>query len=295
MIISASRRSDIPALYADWFFTRLKEGFVKVANPYNAKQVRVVSLRPEEVEGVVFWTRNSDPMLSRLEQMRGIPFYFQISLTPYGPDLEPGLPDTLTRIGQLLRLADRIGPDRVIWRYDPILFNPDWTPERHENAFGDIAHAVDKAVRHCVFSYVDTYAKIGRAQTKYRITSLTEKEKLDVASRLSACAAAMDLPLFTCAENIDLSPYGIRHGRCVDSSLFEEQNGCLPSMVSKLKRDSGQRPSCLCAPSVDIGMYDTCIHGCVYCYANRNASTSLKRHAAHRVDSQYLTGVPLAE
>ena len=145
MIVSASRRTDIPNYYSDWFFNRLKAGYALVKNPMNAAQIRRVELSPEAVDCFVFWTKNPAPMLPRLEELRDYAFYFQFTLTGYGRDIEPGIPHKREVMLDVFRqLAGRVGKERVIWRYDPILITDRYTPEYHVRTFGEIAAALEE-------------------------------------------------------------------------------------------------------------------------------------------------------
>ncbi|NLN46151.1 MAG: DUF1848 domain-containing protein [Clostridiaceae bacterium] len=272
MIVSVSRRTDIPALYSDWFFQRLAAGEARVPNPMNPAQVRRVSLRPDDVDGFVFWSKHPAPMLSRLNALGDIPFYFHYSLNPYGTDIEPGIPSLERRIETLLRLSDRVGPDRVTWRYDPILLNPVWTPALHEERFGKMATALAGAVRSCVFSFVDRYRKNSATLVRMGIQGWDEPGMRDMARRLAEASRATGLQLETCAEPLDLSAYGIGHAACVDAARFG---------LRRAGADRNQRPACGCSPSVDIGMYDTCTLGCVYCYANAGRDAALRAFRSH--------------
>ena len=272
MIISASRRTDIPALYADWFFHRLAAGEVLVSNPFNQRQGRRVSLLPADVDGFVFWSRYPAPMVDRLHLLGDIPFYFQVTLTPYGPDFEPGLPSEKQRMDAILRLADRLGPQKVVWRYDPIFLSSFWTPDRHEERFGALAHFLSGSVCQCTFSFLDRYRKIEGTLSRLGIEPWTEEAMRDLAGRMSRIAAETGLRLATCAEKIELEDLSIGHARCIDASFFGRQES---------RKDPNQRPACGCSPSTDIGRYDTCIHGCAYCYANAGQTAALRRHAAH--------------
>ena len=272
MIVSASRRTDIPALYSDWFFRRLADGEVLVHNPVNPRQVRRVSLLPGDVDGFVFWSRNPAPMLDRLHLPGDIPFYFQVTLTPYGPDIEPGLPPEGQRVDTILRMADRLGPQKTVWRYDPVFLSPSWTPERHEERFGELVHVLSGAVSQCTFSFLDRYRKIEGALSRLGVLPWTAEAMRGMAGRLSRIAGAAGLRLETCVEDIDLEDLSIGHARCIDARFFGGHEG---------RKDPNQRPACGCAPSVDIGRYDTCIHGCAYCYANAGQAAASRRHAAH--------------
>ena len=160
MILSASRRTDIPTFYSEWFFNRIKEGFLYVRNPMNAHQISRIDLSPEVVDCIVFWTKNPIPMLPRLPELDAYKYYFQFTLTGYGKDMETNLPD---KKGQLIpafqELAGKIGKKRVIWRYDPIVFTKKYTPDYHIRAFTQIAEALDGCTEKCVISFVDIYAK----------------------------------------------------------------------------------------------------------------------------------------
>lgn len=160
MILSASRRTDIPNYYSDWFLNRIREGFLYVRNPMNPRQVSRIELSPELVDCIVFWTKNPEPMLKRLGELDTYPYYFQFTLTGYGQDIEPGVPDKRKIvIPTFQQLSTSIGLNRVIWRYDPILFTPMYTPEYHLRAFSYIAEALKGFTNRCVISFVDRYAK----------------------------------------------------------------------------------------------------------------------------------------
>ncbi len=275
MIVSVSRRTDIPALYADWFAQRVRAGWVEVPNPFNPRQVRRVSLLPSAVDGFVFWSKNPAPLLAHLTQLGSIPYYFQFTLNAYDHSIEPGVPPLAARIDTLLRLADRIGPQRVTWRYDPILLNRQWTPARHETHFGQIAAQIAGAVDGVVISFLDRYRKNEAALRRLGCPEWTQPEMRDMAARLAAITQSHGLRLATCAEPLDLSAWGIGHARCVDGARLTGQ---------VVAPDRHQRPACGCAPSVDIGMYHTCTLGCAYCYANHSQQAA--RRAQKRHDPQ---------
>ncbi len=282
MIVSASRRTDIPALYADWFFQRLGAGWAEVPNPFNPRQSRRVSLSPGEVDGFVFWSKNPAPMLDRLARLEAYPYYFQYTLNAYGADIEPGVPPLVDRIDTLLRLADRVGPARVTWRYDPILINQDWTPDRHELCFGQIADQAAGQVEGVVFSFLDRYRKNEAALRRLGCREWTCDEMRGMAARLAAIARARGLRLSTCAEPVDLSAFGIGHARCVDGMRLTGH---------PVARDPHQRPACGCSASVDIGMYHSCTQGCAYCYANNSRAAALRAHQRHDPsDSRLIRG-----
>ena len=168
MILSVSRRTDIPNYYSQWFYNRIKEGFVYVRNPMNTHQVSRIEITPDVVDCIVFWTKNPEPMMERLEELSAYHYYFQFTLTGYGRDMEPGIPHKREKMIPVFQaLSDRIGKEKVIWRYDPIIFSQRYTPEYHLKAFEQIAMALKGFTEKCVISFVDEYAK-NRKNTRNR-------------------------------------------------------------------------------------------------------------------------------
>lgn len=269
MILSASRRTDIPAFFSDWFFSRIKEGFADVRNPMNLRQVSRISLSPGVVDCIVFWSKNPAPMLLRLAELAQYPYYFQYTLNGYGREVEPRVPSLEARLETFLRLSEAIGKERVIWRYDPILFSSTYTPESHLKSFETIAGRLRGAAEKCVISLVDVYPSKNAGSLAQLGSYNPPPAELD--SFLGALAAAARRNGFTvaaCAEALPLEKYGIEHNSCIDRALIERITGC-PLRV----KPDGQRPNCLCAKCEDIGAYDTCPHGCAYCYANYRPQT----------------------
>lgn len=282
MIISASRRTDIPACYADWFFRRLEEGFVCTRNPMNPRQVSRISLSPDVVDGIVFWTKNPVPMLDRLHLLEDYPYYFQFTLNAYGKDLEPGIPgknDVIVPAFQ--QLSRQTGPERIIWRYDPILLTPVYTEAYHVRYFEELAKRLSGFTRKCIISFVDPYRHLGK-----KFLPLGESEIYALAERFAHIARRYDLTLETCAEAIDLSRFGIAHGHCIDPELLERIIG----QPLSLTKDKNQREACGCVSAVDIGMYDSCRNGCRYCYANHSAAALQKNFRLHDPSSPLLYG-----
>ncbi|GKH45678.1 DUF1848 domain-containing protein [Anaerotruncus massiliensis (ex Togo et al. 2019)] len=285
MILSVSRRTDIPAYYSAWFLNRLAEGFVLVPNPHNPRQLSRIPLSPETVDCIVFWTKNPTPMLDALPRIEaaGYPFYFQFTLTPYGPRTEPGLPPKEELVRAFWALSRRLGPKRVVWRYDPVMVDGRYPTAWHLERFEALCNALEGAAERCVFSFVDPYRHTGGA---YRET--TRSECLDVAGGFGEIAARHGFSLFTCAETIDLSAFGIGHAACIDPELVGGILGC----PVKAAKDPGQRPACGCCESVDIGAYNTCPGGCAYCYATTGRAAALRCAAAHDPAAPMLTGWP---
>jgi len=261
MILSVSRRTDVPAFYAEWFCRRLEAGELQVRNPVNPRQVSRLVLNPERVDGLVFWTRNAEPFLSRLPRLEPYPYYFLYTVTPYGVDLEPGLPPVVRRIEVFRELSHRIGPDRVIWRYDPIILSGGFTADWHGEQFTLLLEALRSFTRRCVISFLDVYPAVKRNLPWF--TDPLPDLKRDLVGHLALLSARAGVTLSCCAEGIDYP--GATPGGCVDAALLESIGGrSLPR-----RRDRGQRKNCLCHESRDVGAYGTCRYGCHYCYADR--------------------------
>lgn len=286
MIVSVSRRTDIPAFYSDWFFNRLKEGVVHSVNPFNRRQIGEISLRPEDVDCFVFWTKNPAPMLDRLDLLAGYNYYFQFTLTPYGRDAEPGLPDKRELLEVFRRLSAKLGRDRVVWRYDPVFLSGKYDMDFHAVAFRQLAESLHEYTDLCVISFVDLYAKISRNIRTLALFPLDELKMRQMAAMFSSIAAEYNLTLESCSEKIDLSDCGIRHGQCIDRRRLEK---ILGGRID-IGKDTNQRQECGCVQSVDIGQYNTCRHLCVYCYANVNARVVEACAAMHNPRSTILSG-----
>jgi len=285
MIISASRRTDIPAYYTDWFFHRLEAGYFCIPNPRNPKAISRVAVNPEVVDGIVFWSKNPELMLDKLSLLSGYPYYFQFTLNPYGLDIEEHLPAKGNIVDTFKKLSAMIGPDRVIWRCDPILITERYSVAWHIQKFHSMACQLRGYTNACVISFLDIYAKNKRALEKRGIRPPDTEEVEEIARAFFCVAKECGLRLDTCAEAIDLEKLGIYHGRCIDADLIERISG----YQLEVKKDRNQRPECGCAESIDIGMYDTCPGGCIYCYANR-AGRAEKSIALHDKKGLLLTG-----
>jgi hypothetical protein len=278
MIISASRRSDIPAFYGQWFMNRLRAGEVLVRNPMQPKQVSRIVLSPEAVDGIVFWTKNPADFLSCLPEIdaMGYRYYFLFTITPYGRVFEPGLPEKKSLIETFRQLSRMIGRERTVWRYDPVILTSELTPEWHQKAFGRLAEELSGFTERCILSFLDEYRKVKNRMRHIPCITPDKAVMSGLAERFSRKAEEHGIALFTCSEDIDLACSGIGHSRCIDSELIKRIGGRPPCGIRK---DPGQRRGCGCMESRDIGAYDTCAHGCLYCYAvssQRTASRALQ-------------------
>lgn len=278
MILSVSRRTDIPAHYAEWFFNRIRDGFVLVRNPMNFHHVSRINIKPDAVDGIVFWTKDPTPMLPRLGELARYHYYFQFTLNSYAVDVEPGVGSKAGRIiPAFKRLSDMIGPERVIWRYDPILINEKYTSAYHIKYFERLARSLRSYTKKCVFSFIDLYRSTRKDLAELSVHPLVPERKSMLAKSISDIASSYELCLESCAEDIPLEYCGVAHGRCVDADLL----GKISGRRIEAKRDKNQRTACGCAESVDIGMYGTCPSGCRYCYANRSMRNVARNVARH--------------
>lgn len=267
MIISVSRRTDIPAYYSEWFFKRLKDSYAYVRNPMNPRRISEVALTPEVVDGIVFWTKNPTPMLDRLDELRDYTYYFQFTLTPYGTDVEKNVPSKEDIIiPTFQKLSSLIGKERVVWRYDPILLSDKYTLQYHMKYFRVLCDRLANYTEKCTISFLDLYKNIRRSIAPLGICPLTHGQAEELAGYFSEVAEEHEIYIDTCAEDIDLSKYGVGHASCIDRHRLE-RIGCYKLDVG---RDKKQRAGCCCSVSIDLGAYNTCRNGCVYCYANFN-------------------------
>ena len=328
VIISASRSTDIPAFYAKWFINRLKAGYCVWYNPFN-QQPCYVSFAKTKV--VVFWTKNPEPMIPYLHELdeRGIHYYFQVTLNDYVEEgFEPGVGDLQHRIEVFKQLSDKIGKEKIIWRFDPLIITKDLTPRKHLTKIYHIGNQLKGYTDKLVFSFIDVRAyrkvqsnlvKETNYFTKANVES-AEPMEIQIDEIVDGLAKLRDywakegwnLTLATCGEKVDLQKYGVEHNRCIDGELmkqiFKEDKelvyylctgklpektlfGDVPEIPLNPKnaaqmKDKGQRLVCGCMISKDIGMYNTCRHLCVYCYANTSKELVLKNKKRHTDESE---------
>ena len=287
VIISASRRTDIPALYPDWFMNRIREHHCFVRNPFNPGQIKRVDLSPENVDVIVFWTKNPQPMLGCLDELdgRGYRYYFHFTLTAHPKTIEPFVPEEPELVDAFKTLSNRIGALKMIWRFDPIIFS-DVTPEQKiVDTFRRLAQELRDSTKRVVISFVHLYRSVARnlqriekeKGVRFYDGARSVEQVQRVALALAQIARAHSMEITSCAEKLDLSDAGVAHGKCIDDQLIRNVFGINVSD----KKDRYQREDCLCVESQDIGEYSTCTHGCVYCYAASNKLEALKKRNAH--------------
>lgn len=270
MIISVSRRTDIPAFYAREFMGQVEAGFCEIPNPFNPKQLSRVSLKAEDMEAFVFWSKDFRPLLPYLPELakRGYDFVFLYTITGYGELLEPGVPPWQISVETIKQLAGIYGAQRIAWRYDPVIFSTTFDAQWHLHNFTCLAEALQGCSQRVILSLVDDYrrARGGIARLARQgevLRSPTPEEQKEVFSGIAGFARQLGLEPQACAEEEVLSDWGIRPGACIDPGWLSRALGRNFSPG----RDQGQRPLCNCAPAKDIGRYGTCRHGCIYCYA----------------------------
>ncbi len=290
MIISASRRTDIPAYYSKWFFNRIKAGYCKVRNPFNPKQISTVDLRPESIDAIVFWTRNPRPLLKYLNELdaMGFKYDFQFTLNNYPRIYEPYRPTRESAIGVFRELAERIGAGKVVWRYDPILFTRQLTPDFHLSNFETIAKKLAGSTERVVISIVDNYKKTLRRMNKlnvgYSTDGVNSSKFEQLLKGIVQISNEFGIEVKSCAEERNYSYLGITPGKCIDDELITKELG----VAVEYQKDKGQRRDCLCTLSKDIGAVNTCLMGCEYCYATQSQKAAVKNRRRHNPYSPFL-------
>lgn len=286
MIVCASRRTDIPAFYSDWFYNRVKKGFVYVRNPRNMYQINKIPINKEVVDCIVFWTKNPSKMIKHLNELRDYNYYFQFTLNAYNNLIESNVPRKSKIFDVFKKLSDMIGSERIIWRYDPIFLSEDIDINYHLKNFEKIADKLSGYSNSCVISFFDNYKKTERNIKPLSARELNEFEAETLAKEITVIAKENKFNIQTCAEKYNFKNIDIERGRCIDKELIEKLIG------SKLNitKDKNRRDNCGCIESIDIGEHNTCMHKCLYCYTNYNQETAEKNYQIHHPDSPLLIG-----
>ena len=287
MIVSASRRTDIPSYYSEWMLNRLKEEYVLVRNPMNIHQVSKIDLSPSVVDALVFWTKNPTPMLQHLDELKDYIYYFQFTLSAYGPDVERNLPSkNKVIIPTFQKLSQEIGKEKVVWRYDPIFFNEQYTMQYHCKYFEVLASKLAGYTEKCTISFMDLYRNTERNIKPLNIVKDTREMQEELLQRFVEIARQYELYIDACAEIGDFHKFGVEHAHCIDRERIERIGG----FKLDVEKDTNQRAECGCVASIDIGAYNTCKNGCLYCYANYSENTVRKNFVLHNPKSPVLFG-----
>lgn len=274
-IISASRRTDIPAFFPKWFVNRLNCGYFDRVNPFNPKQIKRISLLPEEIMAFVFWTKSPQPFLSIVEELkdRGYFFIFQYTLNDYPGFFEPNLPELTEKIATFQELSQKTGKSRILWRYDPIILSTKTPVSYHLEKLHQLAELLADSTGRLTVSLYDPYQKSQKRmnalsnQMDLQVTNDYSKnfnEIQELVDGINKIAVDFDLELYSCSDEL-LAKAGINPAACIDGELIAHHTGCYG-----ISRDKNQRSNCLCSESIDMGQYDSCRHFCRYCYAYLN-------------------------
>lgn len=286
MIIQTGMRTDIPAFYSEWLINRIKEGYVLVRNPYNQSQVTRYSLSPDFVDLIAFCTKNPAPMLDHMAVLEPYGQYWFVTITPYGRDIEPNVPQKEKVMEDFKRLSDIVGVDSVGWRYDPIIVDAKRTADWHISEFAKMAENLSGYTRTCVISFIDIYKKVERNMPEARAVS--EKDRIKIGRAFIEIAKNYSMTIRPCAEGDELAAYGADCSGCMTVNTFET---ALHANLDVPKRKTNQRDNkCACLLGVDIGAYDTCGHLCKYCYANADTALVKENMRRHDPRSPFLLG-----
>ena len=270
MIINTGQRTDIPAFYAEWFANRLREGFVCVRNPFDPNQVSRYRLDPSVVDVIGFCTKNPEPMFRYMDLLKEYGQYWFVTITPYGRDIEPNVPDKHRLLEDFKKLSDLVGIRSIGWRCDPIFLSERYSLDYHVRAFEQIASALDGYTKTAVISFIDLYPKVRRNFPEAR--EVPRELRLALGKKLIEIAAAHGMTVKPCAEGDELAAYGADCGGCMQIRDYEAAIG---KRLNAPKR-KGARAACACYLSCDIGAYNSCKHLCRYCYANAEPAKVLE-------------------
>jgi len=285
MIVCASRRTDIPAFHSEWLMNRIREGYALVRNPVAKNVVYKVDLSPKNVDLLLLMTKDPRPMMPYIDELeeRGIDIGFQISVTPYGRDIEPGVPDKADIAEAFRAVSDRIGKDRTTWRYDPVILNDKFDVGYHRRKFGVLCEELSGHTDRCIFSFIEIHGKLERLRKRGVLRDVSAEEADAIGEAFSDAARGSGMRLSLCCSGFDLSRRGISSQGCISI----EQMRSLGIPFEELRTPI--RDGCLCVRNIDIGEYDTCGHDCVYCYANRDTD-AVRRLRAYDPDGRMLYG-----
>lgn len=286
MIIQTGMRTDIPAFYSEWLSNRIREGFVLVRNPYNPPQVTKYSLFPDVVDLIAFCTKNPAPMFPRMEMLKPYGQYWFVTITPYGRDIEPNVPDKEIVMEDFKQLSGLVGIDCIGWRYDPIFLDDAHPIFWHLCEFEKMAKTLAGYTRVVVISFIDIYRKVARNFPG--VGTLEKWQRLAIGKEMAKIARNYGMTLKPCAEGDELAPFGADCSGCMTKETFEL---ALKSHLDIPKRKTNQRNGeCACVLGADIGAYDTCGHLCKYCYANANPRLVRENRKKHDPASPFLVG-----
>ncbi len=288
MIISASRRTDIPSFYGEWFLNGLKRGKVYVIHPFNPDRFYEVSLKKEDVDLIVFWTKNPIPFLPYLDEIdrMGYLYYFLFTITPYDKNTEENVLDKEVLLDCFIKMSKRLTKDRMVWRYDPIILSDVFTVSYHIEKFEYMCKRLQGYTDTCVVSFLDLYKNVSHRMQHTSDAYINMEEYRVLMQHFARISAEYQIQITTCCEELDLSDLKIEHSSCIDKKRIEK----ILKMKVDVKKDLNQRKICGCVESIEVGTYNTCLNGCKYCYALKSDKQAFINYKNHNPESMVLSG-----
>lgn len=284
MILNTGMRTDIPAFYSEWLMNRIREGFVMVRNPYRPELVTRYALDPKVVDVLAFCTKNPAPLLAYLDELKRFRMFWFVTVTPYGRDIEPHVPDKKAVLESVCRLSESIGIDAVSLRYDPIFISEKYSVSYHIRAFTTICETLNGFINQAVISFIDLYDKTRRSFPEAR--EVSPEQRLQIGEAFAEIGRKNGIAVRSCFEGDDLAPCGIDPSGCMTKEILEQAAGIRLSPP----KTPGARPGCRCLLGSDIGVYNTCPHLCRYCYANYDRLSVMQNIRRHDPRSPLLIG-----
>ncbi|MCR5219227.1 DUF1848 domain-containing protein [Treponema sp.] len=285
MIINTGGRTDLVHFYSKWLLERFRQGFVYVRNPMYPEKLTKYTLSPDTVDCVIFCSKNYEPILPHLEEITSrFNTYFFYTITAYGKDIEKNIPDIDKSIDTLIKLERIAGKKRIAWRYDPVLLNKKYTVQQHLITFEHMTARLHQHVDTCIFSFVQLYKKL--EQNFPQLEAVPQDAREELAKGFGKIAAKYRMKIKICADKTDYSHWGIQREGCVTLDILGKSN----DLDFRPLKHTGMRSNCLCIKSNDIGAYDTCPGGCLYCYANTDHKLAEENFRKHKDNSPILTG-----
>lgn len=285
MILNTGCRTDIPAYYSKWFYKRVKEGYVLTRNPYYPSEVLRYRLDPDVVDCLCFCSKNPEPMLNRINEINKFNQFWFVTVTPYGKDIEPNVPQKEQVMEAFKRLSKIVGINSVSWRYDPIFITEKYSLDFHIESFEKMAENLCGYVDNCVISFIDLYEKTKKNFPHGK--KVTGEERMIIGKEFINIGKKYGITIRTCCEGTELKQFGADASGCMTKKVIEKAVG--GSLIIP-KAKSSIRQECNCLLGSDIGMYNTCNHGCKYCYANYDMETVKNNMKLHNPDSPFLIG-----
>lgn len=286
MFINVGARTDITNYYSEWLMNRIREGYVLSRNPLFPNKVYRYRLSPDVVDCLIFCTKNPAPMLDKIDEvcLRGFHVFFYVTITSYGRDIEPGVPDYHDVMETFKKLSGIVGKNNVGWRYDPVFVSEKYTAEHHLKCFEEMTRELAPYTNFCIFSFVQLYQKL--KYTFPELRAVSDEEKNILLSEMGKIAKSYNIRLQTCGDGNDYSKYGIVRSGCITAPIMERAIG----QELKAIKLQPSRKGCGCLPNNDIGAYDTCPNGCRYCYATKDPALAIENYRRHNPLSPLLIG-----